>query len=273
MKRHMRRASSFSATFLMMAVSLGGAAPHSAAGFSPEQAAPTAVSSPPDSPHPRELTLEQRADIFMARKNYADAADYYYRAIKLSNLKDPELWNKLGIAYQQDSKLHRARQAYTHATHVDKNFAEGWNNIGTVYFTEKKYGKSVPYYLRAIKLRNDTAAFHMNLGTSYYHLKKLDEAVEEYRTALGIDPKVVSQQSGVATVIHAGATDVEFYFYLAKAFASIGNAEDAVRYLRRALEDGYGDPKRIQEDPDFKKISQYPAFVELMRNPPIAIKN
>ena len=46
-----------------------------------------------------------------------------------------------------------------------------------------------------------------------------------------------------------------------------------MRYLRRALEDGFGDPKRIDEDPDFKKISQYPAFVELMRNPPVAIKN
>jgi tetratricopeptide (TPR) repeat protein len=256
----------------MMTVALSGAPP-SAAGFNSGQGAPTAVSSPADSAHPRELTLEQRADIFMARKSYADAADYYFRALKQSSFKNPVLWNKLGIAFQQESKLHRARQAYTHAIRMDKNFAEAWNNIGTVYFMEKKYGKSVPYYQRAIKLRDDTAAFHLNLGTSYYHLKRFDVAVEEYRTALGIDPKVVLQQSGVATVIHAGATDVEFYFYLAKAFASIGNAEDAVRYLRRALEDGYGDPKRIEEDPDFKKISQYPAFVELMRNPPVAIKN
>jgi hypothetical protein len=59
---------------------------------------------------------------------------------------------------------------------------------------------------------------------------------------------------------------------MAKAFASIGNAEEAVRYLRRALEDGFGVPAQIEEDPDFKKISQYPAFVDLMLNPPAAIK-
>jgi len=243
------------------------------AGFSQEQTTPPQVSPPADVPAHRELTLQQRADIFMARKNYADAADYYYRALKQATFNDPALWNKLGIAFQQENKFHSARQAYTKATRVDENFAEGWNNIGTVFFMEKKYGKSVPYYQKAIKLKGDTAAFHLNLGTSYYHLKKIDEAVEEYRTALGLDPKVAVQNSAVGTAIHAGATDMEFYFYMAKAFASIGNAEESVRYLRRALEDGFKGAAQIGEDPDFKKISQYPDFVDLMRNPPVAIKN
>jgi len=209
----------------------------------------------------------------MARKNYADAADYYYRALKQSSFKDPLLWNKLGIAFQEESKLRSARQAYAKATHANPNFAEGWNNLGTVYFLDKKYGKSVWYYQRAIKLKSDIAGFHMNLGTSYYHQKKFDQAVEEYRTALGIDPKVAVHQSQTGTTVSAGGADMEFYFCLAKAFASIGKAEDAVRYLRRALEDGYSDTKRIEEDPDFKKISQYPGYIELMQNPPVAIKN
>jgi tetratricopeptide (TPR) repeat protein len=219
------------------------------------------------------LTLEQRADIFMARKNYADAADYYYRALKQSNFKDPMVWTKLGIAFQEESKFHSAHKAYTNATRADKNFAEAWNNQGTVYFMEKKFGRSVKYYQRAIELKGNCAAFHLNLGTSYYHLKKFDQAVEEYRTALSIDPKVVTQVSSMGTVVDASREDVEYYFYMAKAFASVGNAEYAVRYLRRALEDGFNDSKRIGEDPDFKKISQYPAYLELMRNRPVAIKN
>ncbi len=269
----MQRSSLFAASLCLVTVALGGAAPAVAAVFSPEQAAPAAGASPPIAPQLRELTLEQRADIFMARKNYADAADYYYRALKLSNFKNPFLWNKLGIAFQQESKLHSARQAYTKAIHADTKFAEGWNNLGTVYYLEKKYGKSVQDYQRAIKLKSDTAAFHMNLGTSYYHQKKFDQAVEEYRTALRIDPKAAVSQSATGTTINAGAADVDFYFCLAKAFASTGNSEDAVRYLRRALEDGFSDTKRIEEDPDFKKISDYPAYIELMQHPPVAIKN
>jgi hypothetical protein len=96
--------------------------------------------------------------------------------------------------------------------------------------------------------------------------------VEEYRTALRIDPKVMAQDSSVGTVIKSSESDVRYYFYMAKAFASVGSAEDAVHYLRRALEDGFNDWKRIGEDPDFKKISQHPAFVELLRDPPVAIK-
>ena len=252
------------ATLMMAAIVLLPAIAHGA------QDSPSPPAPPPQH---KEIPPEQRADIFMARKSYADAADYYYRAQKQASFKDAALWNKMGIALQQANKFRSARQAYNKATHVDPNFAEAWNNLGTVYFMANKYGKSVSLYQRAIKLKSDTAAFHMNLGTSYYHLKKFDQAVEEYRTALGIDPRAAIQQSALGTTIHAGGTDPAFYFCMAKAYASVGNAEDAVRYLRRSMEDGYGSPQQISEDPDFKKISQYPAYIELMQNPPVAIKN
>ena len=222
-------------------------------------------------PH-KEITSEHRADIFMARKSYADAADYYYRALRQGEFKDPNLWNKLGIAFQQEDKFHNARQAYNKATRIDPDFADGWNNLGTVFYMEKKYKKSVSNYQQAIKLKSNSAAFHMNLGTAYYHLKKFDQAVEEYRTALEIDPRAAVQQSPLGTTIHAGGADPEFYFYMAKAYASMGNAEAAVRYLRRALEDGFPVAKQVGDDPDFKKISQDPAYVELLKNPPVALK-
>jgi tetratricopeptide (TPR) repeat protein len=272
MKTQIRRVGFSAVTFLTVAVAFWEAAPAGVAGFSQEQAAPAAGSPSAPTPQTLAIPLEQRADIFMARKNYADAADYYYRALKQSSFKSAVTWNKLGIAFQQLSKFHSARQAYTRAIRVDKTFAEAWNNIGTTYFMEDKIGRSVKYYQKAAELKKYNASFHMNLGVSYSRLKKYDLAVEEYRTALGIDPKVMLHESSVGTVVHANGTDVEYYFYMAKAFASIGNAEDAVRYLRRALEDGFNNQKRIGEDPDFKKISEYPAFVELMRNPPVAIK-
>jgi tetratricopeptide (TPR) repeat protein len=250
-----------------------GLRPDIAAAFSPAQAAPTSPAPLPGAGMPHPLSLEQRADIFMARKNYAGAAGLYYRALQGSAYKDPMLWNKLGIAYQEENDFHDAHTAFTHAIRVDKKFADSWNNLGTVYFMQKRYAKSVKYYQRAIAVREDVAAFHMNLGTSFYHLKKYDQAVKEYRTALNIDPKVMVQQSAVGTVIHAGSTDADFYFYMAKAFASVGKEEEAVRYLRRALEDGFGGRERIDEDPDFQKISQYPDYIELMRRPPAVIKN
>jgi tetratricopeptide (TPR) repeat protein len=265
---------------MAVAAAFWGAIPVLVAGFSPNQAVPEAGSPPALTTPSPEITLEQRGDIFMARKNYADAADYYYRALKQASLKNAKVWNKLGIALQQQSKFSNARKAYSNATREDKNFAEAWNNLGTVYFTvatgsksSKNLEKSIKCYRRAIELTGDAAAFHLNLGTSYYHLKMYSQAVEEYRTALGIDPNVATQESSVGTVVHPSGEDVEYFFYMAKALASVGNAEDATRYLRRAIEDGLSDPQRIADDPDFQKISQYPAFVELMKNPPVSIKN
>jgi tetratricopeptide (TPR) repeat protein len=219
------------------------------------------------------LSFEERADIYMARKSYEDAVDYYYRALKQAHFADAIVWNKLGIAYQQLQNYHDSRKAYNQAVRHQKNYAEPLNNIGTTYFMQDKYGKSVKYYLRALVLNPNSASYHLNLGTSYFHMKKYQESVEEYRTALKLDPNVFAERSAFGTTIEARGADPEYYFYLGKVFASLGRVDEAVRSLRRALEDGFKDRKRILNDPDFMKISQNPAYVELMNNPPVAIKD
>jgi tetratricopeptide (TPR) repeat protein len=233
---------------------------------------PTAVSPPPEPPK-RELTLEDRADIFMARKAYADAVDYYHRALAAKGQANAALWNKLGIAHQQQGKNSEARQAYKRAIRRDKTFAEPWNNMGTTYFLENKVKKSLKYYREAIKLNPLSASFHLNLGTAYCRQKKFDLAIEEYRRALELDPNVLTSRSTLGTAMDARGTDVRYYFYMAKAFASLGRAEEAVRYLRRAFEDGFNDLKLLDADPDFKKISEFPAYIELRQNLPKPIKD
>ena len=221
----------------------------------------------------REVSLEDRADIFMARKAYADAVDYYQRAMREGRGSDPSLWNKLGIAYQQQLNYRAARQSYKKALKFNKAFAEAWNNMGTTYYLQNKAKKSLKYYRQAIKLNPTTASFHVNLGTSLYKRKKVPEALDEYRAALALDPNVLTDRSSVGTVLQAQGADPRFYFYLAKVFASLGRPAEAVRYLRRAFEDGFNNQKQLDEDPDFQKISEYPAYVELRNNPPVPIRD
>lgn len=251
------------------------------AGLHP-QIPPAQIEGPPSAPPPAEtqtipqrpaLSLEDRADIFMARKAYADAVACYYRALKQAGNSNPILWNKLGIAYQQQSNYRAARKAYNMAIRYKRDFPEPWNNLGTTYFLQDRHKKSVGYYRRALELNPDSPSFHMNLGTSYYRLKKYKEAIEEYRAALLLDPNVLSDRGTTGTVVQARSADAEYFFYLAKAFASLGRAEEAVRYLRRAFEDGFTNRKQLDEDPDFLTLSAYPAYVELRKNPPLAIRD
>jgi len=224
-------------------------------------------------PAKREFTLEDRADLFMARKAYADAVDYYHRALAAKGRTNAALWNKLGIAQQQQMNYREARKAYKEAIRRDKDFSEPWNNLGTTYYLEDKPKKSLKYYRQAIKLNPSAASFHLNLGTAYYRQKKVILAIEEYRTALMLDPNVLTDRSTLGTVMQPrGLTDVKFYFYMAKVYASLGRAEEAVRYLRRSFEDGFDDLKLLDDDPDFKKLSEFPAYLELRKNLPKAIK-
>ncbi len=220
-----------------------------------------------------QLTFQERADIHMARKEFADAVDDYLSALKTQTDGQAGVWNKLGIAYQQQDKFDRARDSYKKALHFDKDFAEAWNNLGTTYFLQDKAKKSVKYYQHAIRLKTDVASFHMNLGTAYYRTKKYEPAVNEYCAALTLDPAILREHSAQGTVVDARAGGEKQFYYLAKAFAKLGRAEEAIRYLRRAFEEGFHDREQLGKDPDFQKISSNPAFVELLNHPPVPIKD
>lgn len=232
------------------------------------------------SERPVSLTDEQRADVFMARKEYGHAIEFYAHAIKTlrasseNRAKIARLWNKMGICYQQKMDYDHARRAYKKAIRLNRDFARPWNNLGTTYYLVQRPKKSVKFYRHAIKLDPQSASFHLNLGTAYFARKKYKRATHEYRTAIQLDPEVLTRSaSGEGTAVETRHANAKFYFYLAKIFASVGDPGKAVRYLERAMEEGFNDQKRILQDPDIQKISKDPAFIALMKNPPVAIKN
>lgn len=225
------------------------------------------------------LSFEQRADVFMARKEYDHAIEYYSDAIKSyentqqNRPRFARLWNKIGISYQQKEDYGRARKAYKKAIHLDGTFARAWNNMGTTFYLEGRPKKSVKYYRRAIKIDPQAASYHFNLGTAYFKRKKYKQATLEYRKSIELDPEILIRNSRGGTAVETRHVDARFYFYMAKIFASVGNPSEAVRYLQHAMEEGFDNRKRILQDPDIQKISKDPAFIALMKNPPVAIKD
>src|SRR5579863_3788526 len=91
------------------------------------------IESPAPPPKPT-ISLEERADIYMALKSYVDALDYYNRALQQPGLSPPAaatLWNKIGIAFQQENDFRAAQRAYLGAMRLRADFSEPWNNMGT----------------------------------------------------------------------------------------------------------------------------------------------
>ena len=230
-----------------------------------DTAAATQDSAPPaEKMTPREVA-ELHADILMARKEFLDAARAYDDILK-TDPNSAELFNKMGVAYQQLVDLNRAERCYKKAMHADKHFASAVNNVGTVEYEKRHYGKAVDYYQKALELSVDMAPVYANMAYAYIEEKKYPEAMAAFGKAVAIDPTVLEVKGGNGTVIQQRTTTDPglFYFFVAKSYAIAGDAERAAHYLRLSRDDGYKQFASAQTDPAFAKVIKDPRVQEVL---------
>jgi tetratricopeptide (TPR) repeat protein len=208
------------------------------------------------------LSPEARGDIFMARKMYREAIDVF----REDKSRNPVVFNKIGIAYHQMQQLDNARKFYEQAVRLKPDYAEAINNLGTVYYARKSFGRAIRYYRKALKYSPNSASIYSNLGTAYFARKKYKEAMEAYQTALKLDPNVFENRGSYGVLLEERNVEerANFHFHMAKLYAQAGRNELALQYLRRALEEGFKEKKKIAEDPDFQAMRDLPEFKELM---------
>lgn len=238
--------------------------------FLREVQTPEQVSTATIGPKERQLTAEETADLFMARKQYREASETYRELIR-QNPKNAVYMNKLGISLHQQSVLGEALKCYERAVKVDPHYADAANNIGTIWYQRKRYGKAIRAYLKAIKMRDDLPVLYSNLGYAYYSDGKYQESIAAFRTALAKDPQFFEHgASRTGSVLQdRSVTDRgRFYYLLAKSFAEIGNYDRCILYLRKAKEEGYASMKDVKKDPAFAAILKDPALIDLLNPQP-----
>jgi tetratricopeptide (TPR) repeat protein len=208
------------------------------------------------------LTPERRGDILMARKMYREAIQVYQEGPQDSAV----VWNKMGIAYHQMMQLEAAMKRYQRSIRLNPKYPEAINNLGTIYYARKQYGKATRSYKHALKLSPDSASIYSNLGTAYFARKKYKEASEAYETALRLDPEIFEHRSTYGVLLQERSVEerAKFHYYLAKTYAKAGQNERALLYIRKALEEGFNERKKLLEDPEFTALRDLPEFKELL---------
>ena len=198
----------------------------------------------------------------MARKMYREAIE----AFETEPEKTAVVYNKIGIAYHQLQQLDNARKYYERALKLKHDYAEALNNIGTVYYAKKGYRRSIGYYRRALRISPGSASVYSNLGTALFARKKYDEATEAYTKALSLDPEVFEHRSNYGTMLEDRNVEerAKFHYTLAKMYAKTGRNELAMQYVRKALEEGFKDRKKLTADPEFETLRTLPEFKELL---------
>jgi tetratricopeptide (TPR) repeat protein len=203
-----------------------------------------------------------RGDLLMVRKMYREAVDAYTEGSKNSAV----LANKAGIAYQQLGQLDKARKQYERALKLNPRYAEAQNNLGTVYYANKGYRRAIDNYRKALAVMPDSASFHMNLGTAYFARKREKDAVDEYQKAMSIDPDVFEHRGTFGVILEDRNVEerAKFHYALAKLYAKGNRTELALQYLRKALEEGFKDKKKMEQDAEFQAMRDLPEFKELL---------
>ena len=228
----------------------------------------------PPSPAATAAELEQRGDILRAEKYYADAIDYYEAAIHKTSSR-AQLYNKEGIAQLQMMHFNEAKHFFEHAIKSNAQYPEATNNLGVVYYNMRSYGRAIKYYRRAIGFNDDSASFHSNLGTAYFARHDYDKATQEYATALSLDPEIFERhsQSGITAHMSSPEDRARYSYVIAKMFATRGDADRCLLYLKKAMEEGFKVAEGFQKDREFAGFRKDPRFLALLTHPPAGLPN
>jgi tetratricopeptide (TPR) repeat protein len=224
--------------------------------------------SPVPNPSASAKDLEEQGDALRAQKRYLDSLDFYSAAIA----KHPTalLWNKEGMAYLFLQKYLEATKCFNRAIKTDKNAPEGYNNRGYMEQRNRNFDKAIRYYKKALALQPNDAVFHYNLGSSYWGKHQYDLAAQQYRAAYVLDPDIFDRVSRIGVMAQSSSPEdrAAFSFLVAKMYAQAGDFDHSLEYLRKAMEEGYKDIKKVYTDSEFATLRTDKRFEELMSQKP-----
>ncbi|MEZ5353710.1 MAG: tetratricopeptide repeat protein [Bryobacteraceae bacterium] len=228
----------------------------------------TPAPTPPPGPSPAAqrppgvITVEMKADIAMARKEYRKAIELYQSIEPQTHVT----LNKIGIGYHHLMELEKAKKYYERSAKMKKDYSEALNNLGAVHYAKRSYRRAVSWYNKALKYAPASASIHSNLGTAWFARKKYDRAAKEYQIALDLDPEVFEHRGTTGVLLQERSVQerAKFHYYLSRVYAQAGMADRCLMYMRKALEEGFRDRKKFVEDPEFAAMQQVPEFQALL---------
>ncbi len=197
----------------------------------------------------------------MLRQRYQAAIETYKKMDPITS----DVWNKMGIANQLMFNLQEASRCYRESIRLNPRNPNTLNNLGTLYDSMKRFGDAAGMFRKAIAIAPGFALAYKNLGTSLLSQHQYQKGWVAYQKAQALDPAIFRNQSSIrvenaGTAMDRGAMN----YFMAKGCVRAGMNDCAIDHLRRALNEGFTNVKKIGADTEFAGLRGLPEFDQLL---------
>jgi tetratricopeptide (TPR) repeat protein len=128
--------------------------------------------------------------------NYASRGAYRQAVLRVRPT-DARSWNDLGLSYEEEGKLERAREAWFHAARIDPDYGRPWSNLGRVAFVAGDLEAAREALERAVRLGPANPVAHVNLGSVHLRADEPHEAAALFGRATELAPGLAAAWRGL----------------------------------------------------------------------------
>ncbi len=217
--------------------------------------------------------------------NYKDAAKQFEKVIKMTPMNAAAYRNLGAMYYYMDQKAD-AIVMFKRSLEIQPDYSV-YSNLATLYYYEGLYSDAASTYEKALKLQDSDYSVWGYLAGAYrqssadsskiiYALRKAKALGEEQLKVNPVDPTILtniasyctelnladSARSIIRKVVSLNPKDVNVMILISEVFEQLGERENALSWVRKALNNGYAveeldhipELKKLREDKRFKQI-------------------
>jgi len=202
---------------------------------------------------------------FFEQDEYGEAAARFKEAVAL-NEKSAQAHRYLGMSYFRLKDYDSAVGQLERAASLDPSLASVYNNLGALYCIKHQYEKARDNFKKALAIAPDAVPTNYNLGTLLLSLGETEEGSTYLLKGIKLDPDYLDKHKEFATILPSALLSTpQTYFTYARLYASAGDVEKTVDYLKKARQAGFTDWKRIIEEKEFEKVRDDPRVLEFLK--------
>lgn len=159
----------------------------------------------------------RRADMVLAKKNFAEAKKCLIQAMALTDNEVPASL-KLASVYLESEDYKKAESLYRKLLEDNTDNPTIYENLGKIMLKKKAYKEAIQAYVRAVELDDKDDQKFVALGKLYHLMMRYGVAAECFKRAAELKPR-----------------DVDYLFLLAESCAADDDFENALYTYERIL--------------------------------------